>query len=252
MQFVNTTYQKEFDKNGYILLNLLDSIDIQKLNELYNNFSIERVADFQVSNYEKNSVKNHSINEGIKKIISDKISIFFTDYRMLSAFFYIKYTGNESSFYLHKDWNVVDESKHNSIHIWIPLTDTNKKNGNLFICPFDYKLNLLSFRGSPGFQYPESNKIIKLLNKWYQVDLHTKKGQAICFKHSMTHGSRGNLSENVRVAAGISLIFNNAPMVHYHQNKEGEIFEYKVSDDFYLDFDLNSAPEKFTSVKKIR
>lgn len=251
MQFKDINLQKIYDKQGYAVLKLLSNEDISQLMKLYQSIEVESIFDFQVSNYEKNPEKNKFIDSEIKKILVPKLDSYFQNYRTLLGFFYIKFATNNSSFYIHKDWNIVDESKYHSIHIWIPLIDTNQKNGNLFFCPFDYISNKKTYRGSPGFEYPAPNFFTKQINKYYQKDIYTNIGQAICFKHNMTHGSRTNNTETVRVAAGISLIFDGAPMVHYHQNQNNEIYEYEVDDNFYLDFDLENPPIKYKNVKRI-
>lgn len=242
MNFINPDLQKTFDNKGFVVIDLLDSSEIKALQMIYNQYPAQKVADFQVSNYEKDPQKNKAIDFAIKRIISKKISTHINGYRMLSAYFYIKFPGQKSSFYIHKDWNIVDESKNSSMHIWIPLADTNIKNGNLFFCPFEYKLNRPSFRGSPGFEYPKTGFISRFVNNRFQKDVFTKEGQAICFKHKMTHGSRANNTETQRVAAGVSILPVNAQMIHYHMDKNDNIQKFNVSDDFYLDFDLNSYP----------
>ncbi|MFN8284395.1 MAG: phytanoyl-CoA dioxygenase family protein [Chitinophagales bacterium] len=251
MPFTDAALQDTFDQNGFVVIDLLDASDINALKKIYQQFPAKQVADFQVSNYEKDAAKNKLIDEEIKSIIAPKIAAYVNNYRLLSAYFYIKYATENSSFYIHKDWNVVDESKHQSMHIWIPLTDTNRENGNLFFCPYEYKRGKKTYRGSPGFEYPKTSLTTNFINKIYQKDVYTKAGQAICFKHNMTHGSRTNKTDRVRVAAGISLIFDNAPMLHYHQKKDGTIYEFEVQDDFYLDFDLNTMPENYKSIKTI-
>lgn len=239
MQFLDSIVQRTFQQKGYVVIDFLDTHEIDALKQIYNEHPANKVADFQVSNYEKDATKNKIIDSKIKSIIQNKIELHFKDYKLLSAFFYVKFTGKSSAFYVHKDWNCVDESKENSIHIWIPLTDTTTTNGNLFFCPFDYKKQL-TFRGSPGFEFPEPSFFTNKINRIYKKNVFTKTGQAVCFDHQLTHGSNSNLTDEVRVVAGISLIPKNAQMIHYHKNKNGEIETHKVNEDFYIDFDLNN------------
>lgn len=243
MEFTDSRIQTEFNSKGYVVIDFLDSSEIESLKKTYEGLSVKQVSDFQVSNYEKNPELNKQIDVEIKKIISGKISRHIKDFRLLTSYFYIKYPGKDSAFYIHKDWNVVDERKDTSVHIWIPLTDTTDQNGNMFFCPYDSNKNNI-LRGSPGFEHPRPNMITNLINRIYQKDVYTKSGQAIFFKHNMTHGSRANLSDTVRIAAGISLIPEHAQLVHYHRNKSGEIKKHLVKDDFYLNFDLNRMPEQ--------
>jgi ectoine hydroxylase-related dioxygenase (phytanoyl-CoA dioxygenase family) len=241
MQFSDTIAQHKFQQNGYVVIDFLDAIEIEALKQIYMEHPSNKVADFQVSNYEKDTAKNKIIDSKIKNIIQNKIALHFKDYKLLSAFFYVKFTGTASSFYVHKDWNCVDESKETSIHIWIPLKDTTTQNGNLFFCPFDYKKQL-TFRGSPGFEFPEPSFFTKKINSIYKKNIFTKSGQAVCFDHRLTHGSNSNLTDEVRVAAGISLIPKNVQMIHYHKNKKGQIETHEVKEDFYIDFDLENNP----------
>lgn len=239
MKFVDPILQYNFEKKGYVIVDFLETSDIEKLKAVYKEFPVKKVADFQVSNYEKDVNKNRKIDIAIKDILKHKITAVFTNYKLLTGFFYIKFTGKDTAFYIHKDWNIVDESKYTSMHIWIPLENTTRKNGNLFFCPFDYKKQQ-TYRGSPGFEFPAPNKLTQIINRFYKVDIFTNVGQAIIFDHKLTHGSRINETNNNRVVAGISLIPKEAQMLHYNQNKAGEITRHEVNEDFYLDFNLDS------------
>lgn len=243
MHFLDPARQQRFEKYGYLVMDLLTESDIRKLRDIYDRYPPRQVANFQVSNYEKDTEKNKVIDAAIKSVIAGPISERLSGYKLLSAFFYIKFPGSESAFYIHKDWNIVDESKYTSLHIWIPLTETNAENGNLFMCPYDYRKQF-SFRGSPGFEFPEPGFLTRLANNLYKVDVYTKPGQAICFDHRMTHGSRANRTDAVRVSAGISLVPEEAPVVHYHQNEQGRIEKYEIAEDFYLDFNLTNLSIK--------
>jgi hypothetical protein len=251
MQFKDSNLQKKYDRYGYLVIDLLSAEDIARLRDLYQSLNILPVADFQVSNYEKDAEKNRFIDQEIKKVLLPKLDACFQNFRPLNGFFYIKFATPDSSFYIHKDWNIVDEEIHQSMHIWVPLTNTNATNGNLFFCPLEYILNRKSLRGSPGFEYPAPGFMIKQINKIYQKDIYTKAGQAICFKHSMTHGSRKNKTTEVRVAAGISITDTDAQLVHYHRDKSGNIREYEVNEDFFLDFNLTEIPSVYNKYKKI-
>lgn len=243
MNLIDPILQRRFDNKGYVVIDFLEQSEIDILKKIYADFPANKVADFQVSNYEKNPKKNRKIDLAIKNVIADKISLFIKDYKLLTGFFYVKFTGESSAFYIHKDWNIVDESKYTSMHIWIPLSDTTIKNGNLFFCPYDYKKGL-TYRGSPGFEFPKPSRLTEIINRFYKKDIFTKCGQAVIFDHKLTHGSNPNVTDEIRVVAGISIIPSNSSLIHYCQDLSGKITAKSVSDDFYLDFDLNGSSDK--------
>lgn len=244
--------QSKLNKDGFIVIDLLKLSEIEKLKDIYSKYPLKMSGDFHVSNFEKNFEKNQLIDQEIKKVISPKLSLFFKDYKPLNAFFYVKNPTKDSAFYIHKDWCIVDESKYESINIWIPLTPTHEKNGNLFFCPFEYKLNLKTYRGSPGFEYPESNKLTRWINNRYQKNIYTKPGEAVCFKHLIMHGSKTNESEEARVVVGISIVNKDAQLIHYHKNNEdGKIYEIEIDEDFFINFDFNNIPDKYSKRKEL-
>lgn len=236
--FRDRSNQTEFANTGYLKLKIVDKEQLNSLNNLFYKyfpgFSHEK---FIYSNFLNNKEDNQSIQEEIIHVLKPSLDAILKDYRIVLGLFYIKPSGEKSDFYLHRDWTIVDESKYSSINIWLPLVETNNKNGNLVVYPGSHLKWTL--RGSPELRIPKEGFWNKILNVFKKNNVFTSPGEAIFFDHRILHSSNKNISGNVRVVAAVSIIPSRADLMHYHINRNKEVVKYKVPDNFYLHLDTN-------------
>ena len=174
------------------------------------------------------------IDKEIKNAISDGILKEFPDYDILVSNFVIKYPGNDSFLPLHRDWSVVDEQKHKSISLWIPLVDVTTKNGALGFVPKSH-LNASEYRG------PSNVDSLYAKNEVDEVEyIPMKKGQVMAFYPSTLHASNSNLNSKVRVAITAVVVPKNAVTYHYYfPNGSNSLIEaFKVDSNFFLKYSL--------------
>jgi len=249
--FKDTTLQKQFCSNGFIIVDLIDEAGIELLTKLYNDTCSTNAKVFESSNYGGDAERNEIINQRIIEIVTPYLDSILSQFNPVVGLFYIKPSGKKSKFYDHYDWTLVDETKHSSINIWIPLTDISSKNGNLYMYS-NKDLQKLSLRGSPDLQYPPATLWRRLKDAFSKSDVYPKKGQAVIFDHRMKHGSRKNISNESRVAVGISAVPKNAQLIHYHRKRKNEVIKLAVDKEFFTTYNLQSFPKDREVLEKIR
>ena len=91
----------------------------------------------------------------------------------------------------------------NALTVWLPLQDTDKKNGSLKIYPGSRKVktysgslkkNLIIRKNLSGTKYEK-----------YMIDTNFKVGQAIMFSHFLIHESGDNTSNTIRFSVDFRL-----------------------------------------------
>ena len=247
--FINKEHQLEFEENGYILVkSFLDKTAIQDLSEFYENIKEKDVKGFHAT--------MHSLDFKLRKEVTQKIYSFFCkqagsildNYRALVGNYTVKEPGRASFFDFHLDWNMLDERKARSITIWVPLVDTSKVNGNLWILEKSHKLND-TYRCGPGLNLFSKNKNEFFTNKFSKIEIPMQAGDAIIYDHKLFHASPPNLSNQKRVAINMAMLPLEIKSVHYFYEND-KINIYEVADGFYNEC-LTHKRMEMTGQKKI-
>jgi len=213
MLFLNIKNEKQFRKNGYCVLpNFLNSVQLEEIDQLYANLGIESLNEIYSNIKDKDTDVNQNIDNTLVKIFSPSIQNHFTNYKTGGGVFLVKGTGETSVSSLHQDWNVVDESKFQSVCVFCPLVDVDEQNGCLQIVKGSHKWfqNLRSFN-MPSL-FINFNDVKKLL-----CSVPAKRGDAIVFAHNVFHGSFANKTDQIRPAASVSLLSKRAKLIHYYK-----------------------------------
>ena len=246
--FRNKEYQKQYEELGYVIVE--NFIDLQAIKELQDFFDAHDplVNDtFYPTIFSADVANNKKIDACVRRILEPCLEPVLENYRCIMGLFFVKPTGQKTSFHIHADWSLVDERKYSSLHLWLPLVNTTAENGNLFVYEGSHK-NGLYLRGSPKlerkFSWSDTVKRFFIPKK----NVYMKAGSVLLFNHRLWHGSWPNKSGIKRVAAGISILPLNVPMIHYHEHESGEIEIFKVKDDFYIDYNLVERPIKAKSL----
>jgi hypothetical protein len=175
------------------------------------------------------------INTELKKKLGAASDRVFQDYRALSEQFIAKRKGSDTTFPIHQDWSIVDESKHRSLNLWIPLQDVDESNGAMWIVKGSHKIKR-KIRGA-GYLFPNYYPVLNNL-KPLMTSFSMKGGEALIFFHNTLHGSPSNTSDQPRVATQISIIPKNAELQIYFQESEGNPLEvHHPADSFTFYYD---------------
>src|SRR5262245_50236475 len=109
--------QDELRENGYVIIPLLGAGELANLNEFYSEIhGNEEPPDFidniHMTSWCGDPGYKQNISAGLTKIFASPGEHFFTNYRRLNHVFIVKRSGQQTTFKVHQDWSVVDETKH--------------------------------------------------------------------------------------------------------------------------------------------
>ncbi|MCC6447860.1 MAG: phytanoyl-CoA dioxygenase family protein [Chitinophagaceae bacterium] len=233
--FKDANYQQEFDKYGYVKIPLLSKSDIEKLSSLFHLYhpTVEKNS-FSASSFLQDKNLKLKIRDELFRIYQPYFENIFCDYTYFGSSFLYKTKGKDSSVSPHQDWTIVDEKKYVALNIWTPLTNTNSKNGTLYVVPKSQAQEMFVLRAPtiPFYFLQYFDAVLKC-----GIPMNANAGEAVILNQSLIHYSTPNLSDEIRIAITSGVKSKGAPMLFHHKNKNDEIIRYEMPEDFLLDFD---------------
>jgi hypothetical protein len=229
--FKDSEMQKLFEKQGFVIVHILDNKEINKLLELFKNSHKEIAKSGMVlGGLEDNISFKKEVSHNIINIIEKKLNNIFTNYVIQSSSFVYKAVDKKNEFLPHQDWTMVNEDRYVSANCWVPLVDINKDNGAVCVLPGSHFLNHPIHRShSFGYYFDEHRDIVHK----YLVPIFLKAGEAIILNHSLIHYSLPNYSSSIRPVCITAIKNKNAPNIMYFKNnkEDKEMDIYEMPDD---------------------
>ncbi len=247
--FFNNELEAEFRKKGYVQIPLLNDDEVDYFLGAHQKLAPNRKEEFYTSIWHEDVKYRVDVNKTIEAIIPTKLESILINYKPLFANYMVKKSGDKSSLDFHQDWTFVDESQFIAINVWIPLIDTNKRNGALRVVTGSHKFDI-PFRGR-NIEGPfwKLNSFIRL---FFSDILEVKKGHAVLFDERLIHGSFQNYSEMERVAISNVMIPQEAEILHFSMDKDNKLLNKQMVDkDFFTLYALNDDVTKYGCVQRI-
>ncbi len=236
--FINPEHQKEFDTKGYVKIQFLDTEQITYLDKLFDeNYKELPTEGFHSASYLGDFNLKKKMSEEIVKTFSKSYEKIFTNYTAFGGSFLYKMPSENSDLVMHQDWSIVDEKKAVAINCWVPLCDTNKKNGTLMVLPGAHNGNFFVHRAPTLDFFFKGNE--KTVMK-HLVPMNAKAGEAVILNQSLVHYSPPNVSGTIRKAITAGIKTKDEPMHFYYKDKsknEDKLELYKMEEDFLISFD---------------
>jgi hypothetical protein len=221
-------HELAFNREGYLILDALDSGMITRMEEFFLLNSDQDFTGCHNSLELHSSEKKAKIYDFLAHVFDDHASKYLNDYRAIAATFVSKKSDAGSVVRLHQDLSFVNESAYTSLNLWVPLCETNADNGMLCVLKGSHKLEP-NFRGSnihPKIAFSHN------LAAKYLTPIPMKPGWILFYDHRLFHSSAANRSGRQRTVASISVIPSEATPLHYLGTKAGAI-ELEVDAGFY-------------------
>lgn len=230
--------QQLLEKNGFFVTSLLTEDQLNLLRKLYVQSPMKNVG-FTASAHMDDIQKRKEISNKIKKAVEPSLADMFINIDVLGASFVVKSSDYPHVLQPHQDWNIVDETKHRSYNIWIPLVDTNQDNGGILVMPGSHNW-IQTYRHSsiPCAFQDVHGELLKVM-----LTLNIPAGHALVYDHALIHASHPNISSENRVAIAVGIKPNNASM-HLHWNNNGKIEKYNVDEHYFMEKNIFNKPEK--------
>lgn len=233
--------QMELKEKGYLLLDILDDHQTAKLRD---DFMAQFADSHQSEGF--NTTMNVSVaalrektDQYIKARFQEVVSNILPGYRILFSNFLFKKANSSSAVGIHRDWHYVDESKHSSFNLWIPLIDINESSGRFFVLPGSHNIP----HGPRATPFTDNLKPLERPIRKLSVPISLKAGQGILYHSGLIHFSDSNQSPTDRPAIGMVNIPLDAINYHYHRSELPNAYlRYQVDDQFYYHFNPQNLP----------
>ncbi len=252
--FFNDSLQKEFDKNGFVVIDLLSPAKVPDLLALYE--LIDGVKGtvntnrntYELSFFEKDvELKKKKFNS-VYKFFKPLLDDYLVSYSPIMINVFSKQHGI-GEVPVHQNWTFVDEEKYTSVSVWCPLQDVSRKNGTLEVVPGSHKVTC-GYRG-PTIPWVFDN-LNQLMKDKYMIPLELHVGQVAILDDSIIHFSGDNHTENDRRTIQLIMKPAEVPTIHcYKDSSDDEIYLMDVDDDYFFDFDMWRKPKPGKNQRKI-
>lgn len=248
MIFKDTRKEVQFEKEGFTLLpNFLNTNQLAEIDKLYVELGIESLHEIYSNVKDKDTEFNEKIDQTLIQIYKPSLDQNFVNYKPGGGAFLIKGTGEKSVSSLHQDWNVVDESKYQSMCVFCPLIDVDEKNGCIQIVKGTHKwFKSLRSINMPSL-FVDFEDVKDLL-----VAVPAKRGDAIVFAHNVFHGSLPNFTNQIRPAASVSVVSVESELIHYYrQNEKIDLVDASRFFNESVHQIMQNKPQELTTLKTI-
>jgi ectoine hydroxylase-related dioxygenase (phytanoyl-CoA dioxygenase family) len=248
-KFTDSELQRLFDRNGYVITDLVEQCQIDDLKLSYERFRLQHEAmplPFVTTSHSNDKNLIQSVDKAILEIVAPSVRKILPSSEILFSNFLLKKTGVNTSSSAHQDMTFVDEQRFTSFSIWVPLTDVDESNGCMRVVEGSHRFTpFIRPNSLDGWRY---RYVLPLIEK----DLKScpmKSGQAIIFAHSLIHGSFSNRTNSNRVAAVIACYPPGAELLQYQTTSLiGELEKYKMTKEAYMAYVKGASPEQGTRV----
>ncbi len=244
--FINDAFQRQFERNGYVVVGLFTSEEIKRFVALYD--EIEGVSgtantnknSYELSFFEKDVVSKKKKFKAVYDFMKPLIDKHLDNYTPIIINLFNKEYGT-GEVPIHQNWTFVDEKKYTSVSVWIPLQKVSRKNGTLEVVPGSHKV-ISDYRG-PSIPWVFDN-INDVMKEKYMLPFELEPGQVGIVDDSVIHYSGINQTQEHRKAVQLILKPREAPIIHCYKENEAtdEVSIIEVDDDYFFDFDMWRKP----------
>ena len=239
----DANHQQFFEKNGYVVLPILEQDKVEQLKSYYNNSAIasEKHEGFHVSMDSADKDFCRATRDFVWSLVLPEMEKYVSNFKPFVASYTAKEPSPRGIVPPHQDWSFADgEQEGNcSITCWIALVDTTLDNGALGVIPGTHRL-MQNHRPSPSPQTPVplANHMFELFPFTQLVEM--KAGEMLMFDNRTFHASPPNIAQNTRLAVGIGITQKDAQLIHYYLKPNGKkdtLLKYQVDEEFFIQYD---------------
>ena len=221
---------------------LLSEEEVFELQRTYESLPKPRTEGFHCTMFSPDTALKTEVDRVIKLALAERLSDVFRTHIPLYGNFMVKEPGEESDWFVHQDWTYVDETKHDSVAVWVPLVDLTLNNGVICVVPGSHHIKNM-VRG-PGVHDPWEG-LHQQIKEHYHEKVFLKAGEALIWHHRLVHFSPANQAEKPRVAATLIYTPENVPVYHYWKDplQQGTMArKYQVDSRFFMNYGIVNEP----------
>ena len=244
--FHNTSKQKEFERKGFTIIDLLSDKEVNQLRDYYF-LKKEEHTIVKTKMHSTCDTNNLSLIKQtdtlVEKIVLEKIKKHIKSFTPLFASILVKESGEGSETGFHQDPTLVDNhSNYVSANVWIALQDTNTNNGNLSVVEGSHRLSknmLVATPKHPTIYEKFSDKLAL-----HATELPIKAGQAIVLDNKLIHGATPNFSNTERLAVIYAVKSEESPWCFYYkENESNNVEKFHFDKEAFANLVKNQKPK---------
>lgn len=229
--FRDSRLQEEADRNGYVVVPLLNEPQIARLRRLYEkHIDQAAISDLYESSRHNAPETNQLINEAIRSEIEQSSAEIFEPCQLYGGTFMVKAHKDSTILPLHQDWSVVEEDKYNTWFIWCSLQEVNPLNGGIFLLEGSHKY----FNALRSGTYPSDRYVLPYNLARCVKSISLQAGEAILYSDRLFHGSHSNRSTEDRLIVTGRIMEQDSQLVYFHKKNTDKVDVYLANEAFYL------------------
>lgn len=237
--FRDAQLQAAFDRQGFVVVDLLTSDEVRSLQERY--ASLDHVPQavspwvdgFETSLYDERPEYRAQILEDVEAALSAPLDRLLVDHRIMFANYVVK-RPHADQVPPHADWTFLDEDRYRSATVWCPLVDTSVELRNGALGVFVGSQDRIDFlRVANVASYDRCVAAVEGLPT--QVP-SLRSGQAIVMDNRVVHFSPPNETADERVAVGCVVGPVEADLHHYWLAEDQQLLRFTLDRSFYLSY----------------
>lgn len=236
--FKDPEHQKLFDRQGFIVVPLLNEEEIAHMDKLFDEVHPELPeSGFYAGSYSQDFEYKKRVSEEIKVVFKRAYDQLFKDYETFGGAYLFKMPTPDSDLFIHQDWTVVDESKHVALNVWVPLCDITEENGPLMVLPGSHYPAYPVVR-APTMRYFFDNDYKLAMDQL--IPMIVPAGTAVVLNQSLVHYSPPNMSDKIRKAITSGVKTKDAQMIFHFKDpeaKDDKVEKFEMDDDFFIHFE---------------
>ena len=248
LRFRDEAYQRAFEREGYVILRLLDDDQLVRArNDLESaaagrSFGRNDVEDsYFNSMFDREPGFQERYRAAMADIFAPKLNKLLSDAEIFETS--LLYKPDESGeLLLHQHVPLTEQPFAPAVFSWCPLVDCDEHSGALYVVPGSHLL-LRYMRILETGEYFEDYRYE--LTRKHAVPIRLKAGEAILFENSLLHGSYPNRSDRPRPVVLSIVMHEGASHVVYKRDERGRV---AVIDNDYTEIQCQTmmpgAPEQ--------
>lgn len=254
--FRDEALQDEFNRNGYVTLDLLSPSEVASLRGEHERLMKSRQEGRGRQHlYESSRTHdlewNLEVSSIIRQALLEPVKRYFQNHELFGGTFLLKVPKVSTLLPLHQDWSVVDEDRYQSLFVWCPLVDTGPENGGLFVLPGSHAY----FHNYRSGSMPSRRILPEGKIKEHIVDLVLPAGRGIAYADRLFHGSYGNTTDQARIVFTARVNQQEAELLYYHKVDADRVDVIRASPIFYLKdgegLDRGELPEGCEAIRTL-
>lgn len=247
--FRNDALQRAFQRDGYVVFNLLSETDLREAKRLYSNFRQQYPAPPDVPVYSSCDTFDadliRQLDHDLRLLVEPQLDRVLKSYDYLMSSFLTKEPGENNETPYHQDPTLIErgDSSKVSAGLWTPLDDTDIQRGCLRVIPGSHRLGEILVV-TPDF--PTLFRDFRHKLDSFAQPIIMRAGQGVIFDNKLIHGAYPNRSDNSRTALVSAIKSEHCEWYYYYlpQDEEGAMVEkYVMTHEGYVNHRKGMRPK---------